>query len=175
MPAISTGILLALSAAQTVSTALGDRKSASIAQQQGNAEGAQFDINASLAKNQAADAIARGGQAAGVVEGKARTLTGSQRAALAAQGIDPNSGSAAAVVGSDRAMSTVDEQTIRNNAAREAWGFTTQAKGYTMQGQWARQSGANTAAAYRTASFSTLLGGAADLASIYSRAPKVTH
>jgi hypothetical protein len=171
MPALTTAIL-ALSAASTVGKFLGDQKSASIAKQQGNAEGAQFDINASLARSQAADATARGEQAASGVERSARALTGAQRAALAAQGIDPNSGSAAGVVSSDRALSVIDEKTIRNNAARAAWGFNTEAEGYSMQARWARQSGKNQAGAYKMAGYSTLLGGAADLASIYQHAPK---
>jgi hypothetical protein len=167
-----TAALLGISAAETFSKYKSERTAAQIAQQQGNFEGSLFDTNASLAKAQATDAINRGEESAfGLARGE-RALAGSQRAALAASGVNINTGSAADVVANDRRLSALDEATIRLNATREAWGFETQAASYTAQGQWARISGANRAKALRAQSYSTLLGGAANLAQIWATSPK---
>ena len=54
---------------------------------------------------------------------KVRQLLGSQRASLAANGIDPNSGTALALQDETVAFGETDAMTIRYNAAREAWGY----------------------------------------------------
>jgi hypothetical protein len=168
-----TAALVALSAANSASQFFGQRHAATAAEQQGNAQGALFDQNAMLAKAQAADAIARGNQDANGVLRQGRLVGGAQLAAYGAQGLDTSVGSPAAVMANDRALSALDAITIRNNAAREAWGFETEAAGYTAQGAWARASGANEAAAYRRQATGTLLNGAGDLMNIYSNAPKM--
>jgi hypothetical protein len=54
---------------------------------------------------------------------KVRGMLGTQRAALAANGIDPNSGTALALQDETVAFGETDAMTIRYNAAREAWGY----------------------------------------------------
>lgn len=167
-----TAAMLALSAANTVGKVAGDRRAASIAEGQGNAQGGLLDMNATLADNQAANATARGDQAASRVQRRGDLLAGEQRTAFAGQGIDTGSGSAAEVMSQDRGISELDALQIKNNAALEALGYKTQATGYRTQADWARTAGANEAAALRRRTFSTLLGGAAELASIYQTSPK---
>jgi hypothetical protein len=89
-----------------------------------------------------------------------RGLTGSQRAAYAAQGVDINSGSAADVVANDKQLGALDVLTIKQNAAREA-------HGYEMQANLARKAGANAARNYNNQAISTLLTGAAQAGSTY--------
>lgn len=52
------------------------------------------------------------------------------KVALAGAGVDIQSGTALDILADTRAQSTLDVETIRNNAAREAWGHKTQAAQY---------------------------------------------
>jgi hypothetical protein len=72
-----------------------------------------------------------------------RGMIGSQRAAFAASGVvvdDPNS-SVADVAANTAALSEIDALTIRSNAAREAWGFRSQAQDFRTRGQIAKNEG----------------------------------
>jgi hypothetical protein len=162
-----TGALLGLTALNTIQKFASDRRNATAAQQQGDYQAGIFGQDASLADQQATDAIARGHESELKSRGSTRLLTGTQRADLAAQGISLDSGSAADIIDQDRALGELDALQIRNNARREAWGFQTQAAQYRSQADMARVAGRNTAAAYRNQSVNTLLSGASDLFSTY--------
>jgi hypothetical protein len=165
-------VMLALTAANTAQQFAGQRRQATIAEQEGNFQGGQFDTNATLAEGQASDVIARGNQAAGQAIRGGRLLAGSQRAAYAAQGLDASVGSPAQVIANDRQLSELDALTIRNNALREAWGYRTEAASYRAQGNYARMAGRNTAKDLRWQSVGTLLSGAGQLFNTYQSAPK---
>ncbi len=66
-------------------------------------------------------------QQAGIAEGKVRMLGGktaaAQNVAYANSGVDASTGTAAAVQANTAAQTELDAQTVKNNAAREAWGF----------------------------------------------------
>lgn len=94
----------------------------------------QLELNRQMADIQAKDAIARGDREAEALRARTKKLIGSQRAALAAQGIEVGSGSALDVQADTAALGAVDELTIRNNAWREAFGYRTQALGFGSQG-----------------------------------------
>ena len=94
----------------------------------------QLDLNRQMADISAKDAIDRGEREALALRGRTKRLIGSQRAALAAQGINIESGSAAEVQADTAALGAVDELTIRNNAYREAFGYKAQAISYGGQG-----------------------------------------
>ena len=87
---------------------------------------AMYRANAKYAKMQADDAMSRGESSAMRVLSKTRSMIGSQKAALAAQGIDIGSGSALDVQVDTGKMAEVDVMMVRTNAAREAWGFSSQ-------------------------------------------------
>lgn len=53
-------------------------------------------------------------------------VLGAQRARLAASGIDLTEGSAASIPTDADYFGSIDEQTVRDNAAREAWGLRVQ-------------------------------------------------
>lgn len=162
----------------------GAKIGAGFAQQQQDAQGASLrgrfanavaERNAQLAERQGQDALARGELAANRVGGQTDQAVSSGRAAAAAGGSDVNVGSAAAVTASERLVGAVDALTIRNNAAREAWGYNVEAANQRMQGRLALLSGENQAARQRLASYGTLLSGAADIYSLRSlRVPRVT-
>lgn len=92
------------------------------------------DYQASVAKNnqkvaeyQADDAKARGDVEAANVRRKYAAATGSQRAALAARGLDISDGSASSLMADTAYFGEVDGATTRANAAREAWGYQVRA------------------------------------------------
>lgn len=122
-----------------------------------------YNVDARFADIQAEDSIARGEFAAdeitrrsnknlAIIRTNIKQVKGAQKTALAAQGIETTSGSAADVQVDTEYMgqqdindvtrnTNLDVITIKNNAWREAWGFKTQAEIYRGQGRIARQAG----------------------------------
>lgn len=90
---------------------------------------------------QARDVVRRGQADSGAAKMEGTKVIAEQKTAIAAAGVDPSVGSAADLAGASRANSELDAATIRNNAAREAWGLQAQAKELTKQGDRARQAG----------------------------------
>jgi hypothetical protein len=89
---------------------------------------AQIDRNnASAAEWQAADAVQRGNAAAATERRKGQQTLGTQRAAMAAAGLDISSGSALSILEDTDYFNEADQLTIKSNAAREAWGYKVQA------------------------------------------------
>lgn len=97
--------------------------------------------NQHLAQVQSQDALARGYQEESQRRRATRRLIGAQRARLAAQGLDVNSGDAALIQEQTAAAGEEDALTIRNNAQREAWGYRVQAADYGFQAKQARREG----------------------------------
>ncbi|RYF62607.1 MAG: hypothetical protein EOO29_45725 [Comamonadaceae bacterium] len=84
--------------------------------------------NTQLSAWQAEDAVDRGEMEAGQVMRQGAQLKGRQRAAFAANGVDLGVGSALQVLTDTDYLTAVDAQQVRQNAAREAWGYRMQAK-----------------------------------------------
>lgn len=103
---------------------------------EGAAQQQLYGFNERAAQLNASDAIARGNKDATTHEKSVMKLRGNQRASLAAQGIDPNSGSAADIIDETTTLGALDAMTIRGNAAREAWGYKMQAQEYNSKGQF---------------------------------------
>jgi len=130
---------------------------------QGEYQRSVSSMNASILDAQANDAIARGDTAAAEalragnvsasnIKKDAKKVSGSQRAALSAQGIDVSSGSASDVLSETQSQaeqdfnrtkyfSKLDAITIKNNAWREAWGFKTESANTLFSGNMARSVG----------------------------------
>lgn len=107
---------------------------------QGIYEKSQYDINSRFARLQAEDAEARGNQNSANLKKNVKKTIGSQRAALAAQGIEVDTGSAAEVQTDTAILGAMDAMTIRNNAHREAFGYRVQASDYARRGELTLQS-----------------------------------
>jgi hypothetical protein len=99
------------------------------------------NLNATVSDLQAADAYRRGDIEMANVRRKGALILGQQRAGLAGQGIDINTGSAATIQEQTRVMTEVDAQTVSNNAALEAWGYKASAIQSRFQGSMARAAG----------------------------------
>jgi hypothetical protein len=79
--------------------------------------------NAILAKRNAAAALEAGSVREQAKRRETAGLIGAQRAAYAAHGVDVNVGSPVDVQASTAKLGELDALTIRNNAAREAYGY----------------------------------------------------
>ncbi len=183
---VSIGIAsVAMSAIGTGAGFLGQMQQQSAMSQQASIQQANLNYqaqqqrnNATVAQQQADDAIARGK----VEEQKRRMLTqqqiGTQTAALAGQGTDLE-GSPTDILGDTKATGELDALTIRNNAAREAYGYTMQAYGYNNDATLKTTSAGNSTYSpnYMGAGASLLAGAStvADKWSFYNKSPTQTY
>lgn len=119
--------------------------------------------NATLAGWQAEDSIARGEIAANQALLKGSQLKGAQRAAMAANGVDLSFGSAQLIQNDTDYLTSVDAAQLRDNAAREAWGYRQQVRQYNDRATAARN-GAGSISPWLAAGTS-LLGSATSVAS----------
>lgn len=123
-------------------SSLGNAYSQSVAaRSQGEYQKNVQNINKNFAEMNATEAIKRGEKDAQTVRTKVKQTVGAQRAALAAQGIDIDVGSAQDVLQETREAGKLDITTVKNNAFREAWGFKVSALEATMKGEFAELSG----------------------------------
>lgn len=115
---------------------IGGAMSAQGSKQAGKAAKRMAGFNASVAEQQADDALARGREAEDQLKSGVRKLVGSQRAGFAAQGVSlaDEDGSAVQVEEDTFTSQNADLERIRVNAGREAWGFRMQASNYRMGG-----------------------------------------
>lgn len=109
------------------------------AYQQGKANKMVAESNRRIAEMKARDALKRGHETEARSRQGNRKVIGSQRAALAAQGIRVDFGSAADIQTETANIGELDALTIKNNALREAFGYTTQGQDSSMQGRLAYQ------------------------------------
>lgn len=141
-----------------------------------NAASASATYQAAVAKNNAsiASANAANADSAGQAQQQASALqtraeVGGAIAAQASSGLDVNSGSAVAVRSSDAALGTLSGMNIRNNAARQAYGYTTQSSNFDAQAGADIATGQNAQAAGGIGAAGSLIGGLASGASTYTK------
>jgi len=99
------------------------------------------DFNARVADLQAQDAIERGAQDESRFRQGVRLLIGSQRAGIAASSVDVGYGSAVDVQADATYLGEQDALTIRNNAARAAWGFQIESEDWRKRAEITRKEG----------------------------------
>lgn len=95
-----------------------------------NAQGQIAENNATISGWQADDALRRGAREASRSRMKTNQLKGTQRAALAANGVDLGVGSALNILTDTDQFGDIDASTITDNAAREAWALRNQASNF---------------------------------------------
>lgn len=93
------------------------------------------DLQEKLTEQQVRDSLKRGDIAVSISKQRTKKVIGSQRAALAAQGIRIDEGSARDVQLETAEIGELDAMNIRNNAAREAFGYKTQSISQRMRGE----------------------------------------
>lgn len=90
------------------------------------------DFNATIAELGAQSTLEAGQAQVASHTLRAGQLKGTQRAAMAANGIDLGEGSAAEVLATGDIMKDIDVNTIQANAARTAWGYRAQGMEATL-------------------------------------------
>ena len=115
--------------------------------------------NAAVSEQAADDAMRTGDINADTKRIETRGFIGTQRAGFAANGIDVNIGSAGLVQDDTAQFGELDALTIMNNAAREAYGYKTQAVDQRQQGKLAKYQA-------KMSAIGSILGGAEKAASL---------
>ncbi|GHV34457.1 hypothetical protein FACS1894187_05040 [Synergistales bacterium] len=131
-----TVMMTALSAASSLAQGMA-------AQGAAKAQALSAEQNARMAEEQAKDSVKRGGREENKFRRQIAIHQGQQRAALAASGVDVDSGSAELLQDASRGEAEEDASVIRFNAQREAWGHQAQATDYRNQASAARAAGRN--------------------------------
>jgi hypothetical protein len=148
-------------------------------------------VQAQIARNNAqtamwnANVTAEAGDARAANQGlKTAQTVGKMRAAFGAAGIDPNQGSAADVQAAADSAGLTDAETIRSDAARQAWGYEVQSSNFSNQasadeaaGNWGALSsflGGATSAAGSASMFGAFGGGSSfgSMPNTFSTFPK---
>jgi hypothetical protein len=165
-------IMMGMQVAGAVTSAQGAAQQSQATKAAYEYQSAVSSNNAQLAQWQAQDALQRGAQAEQQQRLKTAQLKGSQRARLAANGVALDEGSALNVLQDTDYMGGQDAMTIRDNAAREAWGYRTQAGNYASDASML-QSRADAEDPDR-AMFGSLLGSAGSVASSWYKRKTTT-
>lgn len=158
------GILqLAPTVAKGIAGASNARSNALAAQSLATYQANVAEQNAALAELQAVDAEERGGRAVQNLATQTAGLIGRQRAQTGANGVLLNEGSPQHIREATEAMRDADIATLRNNAARQAWGYRVQEANY--RGNAGAKRAEASAISPSAAAVTSLLGGAGDVAS----------
>ncbi len=150
LSALQTGVL-GLSAAGGALGAVGAYQQGQVAKQVGR-------NNQIMAEYAAQDAQRRAGEDAIKVQQRAAALKGTQRAAMAAKGLDLGVGTQAEILDQTDFFGATDAATARDNGNRGAWSAR-------QQGANARAQGDAAARQANLSAFSTVLGTAGSVAS----------
>lgn len=98
-------------------------------------------MNARMAENTAQSTLLAGQQRIGQMTLRAGQLKSSQRAALAANGVDLGVGNAAETLASTDIMKEIDKNTAEQEALYSAWGYRMQATNYGIEATMAKATG----------------------------------
>lgn len=138
--------------------------------QQGNAAAASAnynaqvaDMNAKVSDQNARDAIERGKIEEQQKRQEIAMLTGRQKAAMAANGVDISFGSPLDTLVDTAMLGELDALTIRSNAAREAYGYNVQAVNGRADATLSRANAKSSKKGGYLSAFGTVLGGAGDV------------
>jgi len=139
------GALAVLGGISAVSSISGSITESGAIKSKASYEAQQLEFNSKLADLNARSTERVGKENAQNYKTQIKQLIGSQRASMAAQGIDISSGSALDIQVETAELGALDALTIRNNAFREAAGYRIEAAGYTGQAEFTRVAGESNA------------------------------
>jgi len=137
------GLLFALMGVQALGTAATSYAQSKALKAEGEFQSEIYQSNARIQALRAEDAVNRGEKSAKRAKEAASRLIGSQRAALGAQGIDIESGSALDIQEETASLGAEDALNIRNNAWREAWGFRVEEQDLKSKAKFAKITAGN--------------------------------
>lgn len=138
----SVAPMMIISSLSSVGTGIAQSRALSA---EGAVKKSNADINAKLSNLQADRTLAAGDVAASRMSSRTKTLVGEYRARAGGSGVNVNSGSNAIVQNEIQEAGDTDEDTIRSNAARTAWGYKVQALQDAYAGRVSQQTASNQA------------------------------
>jgi Rieske Fe-S protein len=162
---IAAGITATAAITQGVMAANQASNEAEAIREQGQYKARMLEFNAQLAEFAAEDTYRITEKEASGLLTQARKFKGSQRAAAAAQGIEVDEGSSAELQIETDVMSAKQALTIRNNGARQAFGYKMQAVQARMDAQLALRGADKSASNAETAGTYAMVGGFAQAGS----------
>lgn len=130
-----------------------------------NYQAALAELNAQQSEKSAQQELYRGNEAVAQSTLRAGQVKSSQRAAMAANGVDLGVGSSVEILTSTDMAKDQDKNTIEANAIRSAWGYRVQATNQKNQAAIDRTSARSISPVSSAAS--SLLGSATSMASSY--------
>lgn len=157
-------IAIGMSVMGTIAQAQAARSSASAQAAQYQHEAEMQKRNAAIAARQAEDAGQRGFVEESELRRKAAALKGTQRAGMAAGGLDVNLGTPLDVLADTAYLSETDAATTRYNAQQERFGYESQYGDLLGKASGSRAAAANARSAGSLASTATILGGVGSVA-----------
>lgn len=170
------GVTEYLALASLAASAVGAAASAAGAEQQGKANSAMYAYQAQVAQNNQVIANQLAAQATQAGEANVDTkrlqtagVIGSELAAQGASGLDVNKGSNVDVRSSAAELGELDALTIRNNAARTAYGYQVQGLNYGAQASLNTAGSQSALTAGNLQAFTSLAGGAGSVSEKFLR------
>jgi hypothetical protein len=164
-PATIGAVSMAASAGGSILGAVGEKKKAAATSQMYTYQAGIADLNRRIALGNRDYAITAGGEEAKRFGMKSAQVAGAIKAKQGASGVDVTSGSSVDVQKSQKQVSDLDMATIRNNAARKAYGYQLEAETATMQGQMYTAAASNSLEAGNIAAAGSLISGVSSVSS----------
>lgn len=162
---IMTAVSLGSSALGGVMGAKGAKQSAAATSQMYTYQAGIADLNRRIALNNRDYSIYAGGEEAKRFGMKAAQTGGSIRAKQGASGVDVGSGSSKDVQAGHQTVTDLDTATIRNNAARKAYGYQFEAETAGKQAEIYNFASANALEAGDIKATESLISGASNVSS----------
>ena len=143
--------------------------------QQGQAQSGMYqyqagvaDVNAKIAKQNADYALATGETQAMTKGMEWRSRIGETTVRMGASGVAVGQGSSGDVIASEHKLANLDQGIIRNNAARQAYGYEVTASQDVAQAGMYRQAASDATSAGGLKAIGSILGGVSSVASKWS-------
>lgn len=164
-----TGIEIALLAAGAAATAYGVYESGQARKDAANYQVAVARNNQAVSEDYAKLELARGQRMEEAKRMETAQRQGAIRAAVAANGLDVNSGSPLRLQEDTAMLGEYDALTIRSNAERSAYGYRVQGTNYAAQAQLNGMEASNASRAGTLGAWSSIIGGAAGVSGKWSK------
>lgn len=132
-PVTAAVVIAGVAVAGAGVAAYGSYQQASAYKKTAKAQAAIADNNRVIAERQAADRIAQGKQEERNYRSRLEVIKGQQRSNFAGSGVVVDSDTPFEILGETAQLGELDAMAIRNNAAREAYGFKVQAMNFGAQ------------------------------------------
>jgi hypothetical protein len=161
-------LTMILTAASTAMSVMGSMQQGKAAEANAKYQAQVSANNATLAQQQAADATARGKVEEQSHRRRVAQTMGAQRANIAGSGFEIGDTTSQDILGDTASFGEIDAFAIRDNAAREAWGYEVQSSNYTNDAQLQRARGEQARSASYWSAAGDLLGGASKFSGQYS-------